>query len=177
MTTRVTPRARRSTRRALCVSVRSGGSKVVPGPDRDPVPVIGIGRIRGRHGCRTGNHGSGSAGTDDVHVPGGLAAGRVALAAVLLPAGLYAAGGLRRRHGGGRRTIARTTAFTVLGLGAIVIATVGRRMRRRSSGLSRIPWRAPDDSYGTSPRCRNARIHPVCGCPSAVRCTASDAAR
>ncbi|MFB7183835.1 hypothetical protein ACFCZT_00705 [Streptomyces sp. NPDC056230] len=44
-------------------------------------------------------------------------------------------------------------------------------------GLSRNPWRAHDDSYGTSPRCRNARIHPVCGRPSALRCTASDAAR
>ncbi|WP_443049212.1 GrpB family protein [Streptomyces sp. NBC_00316] len=40
-------------------------------------------------------------------------------------------------------------------------------------------WEAEfhDDSYGTSPRCRNARIRPVCGCPSALRCTASDAAR
>ncbi|MEV7958582.1 2Fe-2S iron-sulfur cluster binding domain-containing protein [Streptomyces sp. NPDC088141] len=33
------------------------------------------------------------------------------------------------------------------------------------------------EPYGTSPRCRNVRIHPVCGRPSALRRTASDAAR
>ena len=48
----------------------------------------------------------------------------------------------------------------------------------QTQGLSRVnPWRAHDDSYGTSPRCRNARIRPVRGRPSALRCTASDAAR
>ncbi|MFG3409962.1 hypothetical protein [Streptomyces sp. NPDC048142] len=36
---------------------------------------------------------------------------------------------------------------------------------------------APDGSYGTSPRCGNARMHPVGGRPSAMRRTASDAAR
>jgi hypothetical protein len=30
-----------------------------------------------------------------------------------------------------------------------------------ASGLSRNPRRAHDDSYGTSPRCRIARIRPV----------------
>ncbi|MDX3849597.1 GNAT family N-acetyltransferase [Streptomyces sp. AK02-01A] len=45
------------------------------------------------------------------------------------------------------------------------------------SGLSRRPRRARDDSYGASPRCRNSRIRPVFGRPSALRCTASDAAR
>ena len=41
----------------------------------------------------------------------------------------------------------------------------------------RFAYESHDDSYGTSPRCRSARIHPVCGRPSALRCTASDAAR
>ncbi|WP_243878716.1 hypothetical protein [Streptomyces sp. KS 21] len=43
--------------------------------------------------------------------------------------------------------------------------------------LPRNPRRARDAGYGTSLRCRDARIRPVCGRPSAVGCTASDAAR
>ncbi|MDJ0346922.1 cytochrome c oxidase assembly protein [Streptomyces sp. H10-C2] len=48
----------------------------------------------------------------------------VALAAVVLLGGLYAAGVLRRRRAGGRWPAARTAAFAVLGLGAIVVATM-----------------------------------------------------
>lgn len=48
----------------------------------------------------------------------------VALAAVILLGGLYAAGVLRHRRGGGHWPAARTAAFMVLGLGAIVVATM-----------------------------------------------------
>ncbi|MFF1504644.1 cysteine hydrolase family protein [Streptomyces sp. NPDC058316] len=53
---------------------------------------------------------------------------------------------------------------------------MAREPETRNQGPPRNPWRAPDDSYGTSPRCRNVCKHPVCGRPSALRCTASDAA-
>ncbi|MFH9292236.1 hypothetical protein [Streptomyces sp. NPDC017520] len=50
-------------------------------------------------------------------------------------------------------------------------------VRLGRQGLFRNPWRAHEDSYGTSPGCRHIHIHPVRGRPSALRCTASDAAR
>jgi hypothetical protein len=50
-------------------------------------------------------------------------------------------------------------------------------LKARDQGLSRTSRRAHDDSYGTSRRCRNARIHPVRGRLHALRCIASDAAR
>ncbi|MCM2429071.1 cytochrome c oxidase assembly protein [Streptomyces sp. RKAG337] len=48
----------------------------------------------------------------------------VALAAVVLLGGFYVAGVRRHRRAGGRWPAARTTAFLVLGLGAIVVATM-----------------------------------------------------
>jgi cytochrome c oxidase assembly factor CtaG len=48
----------------------------------------------------------------------------VALAAVLLLAGLYVAGVRRRRRRGERWPVPRTLAFVVLGLGTVVIATM-----------------------------------------------------
>ncbi|WP_327713604.1 hypothetical protein [Streptomyces sp. NBC_00464] len=56
-------------------------------------------------------------------------------------------------------------------------ARLSWRASRPPKGLFRNPWQAHGGGYGTSPRCQNARLHPVCGCPSALRCTAYDAAR
>ncbi len=44
-------------------------------------------------------------------------------------------------------------------------------------GCPVLPGGQHDGSYGASPRCRNIWIRPVSGCPSALRCTASDAVR
>jgi hypothetical protein len=49
--------------------------------------------------------------------------------------------------------------------GASLDATGGSLL---GQGLSCSPRRARDDSYGTSPRCRNVRMHPVGGRPSAL---------